>query len=253
MEYPMLIMNDPDISSSWFQGLDVTIAHELAHNWFYGMLGSDERAYPWLDEGFTQSMEDRYGDWKYPEGIFKRRKLLPWTSPAREYSQDENRFLSLVHARDDLPISTPADGYWGYGQYAAGMTAKVMTYGATLTELDVPDKDGKFADVVLGFDDLKGYLAGHPYFGATVGRVVADADVDSAAREEVGGRGVPQIAAGDLDPAVGEDLSNATHSDSADADEMNALNVFKIHSDRGLLILNFIRFSQFFRVNLQCF
>jgi aldose 1-epimerase len=52
-----------------------------------------------------------------------------------------------------------------------GMTAKVMTYGAILTELDVPDRDGKPADVVLGFDDLKGYLKGHPFFGATVGRV----------------------------------------------------------------------------------
>jgi aldose 1-epimerase len=52
-----------------------------------------------------------------------------------------------------------------------GMTAKVMTYGALLTELHVPDKDGKSDDVVLGFDDLKGYLGGHPYFGATVGRV----------------------------------------------------------------------------------
>jgi aldose 1-epimerase len=52
-----------------------------------------------------------------------------------------------------------------------GMTAKVMTYGAILTELDVPDEAGKPEDVVLGFDDLKGYLAGHPFFGATVGRV----------------------------------------------------------------------------------
>jgi aldose 1-epimerase len=54
---------------------------------------------------------------------------------------------------------------------AKGMTAKVMTYGATLTELHVPDGDGKQTDVVLGFDDLKGYLAGHPFFGSTVGRV----------------------------------------------------------------------------------
>jgi aldose 1-epimerase len=52
-----------------------------------------------------------------------------------------------------------------------GVTAKVMTYGAILTELHVPDRDGKFGDIVLGFDDLGGYLAGHPYFGATVGRV----------------------------------------------------------------------------------
>jgi aldose 1-epimerase len=51
------------------------------------------------------------------------------------------------------------------------MTAKVMTYGAILAELHVPDRTGKIADVVLGFDTLAGYLAGHPYFGATTGRV----------------------------------------------------------------------------------
>ncbi len=50
------------------------------------------------------------------------------------------------------------------------ITARVMTFGAILTELDVPDRDGKVGDVVLGFDDLKGYLGSHPYFGATVGR-----------------------------------------------------------------------------------
>src|SRR5205809_27945 len=50
------------------------------------------------------------------------------------------------------------------------VTAKVMTYGAILTELHVPDRDGKTTDVVLGFDSLEGYLGGHPYFGATVGR-----------------------------------------------------------------------------------
>ena len=72
------------------------------------------------------------------------------------------------------PFGKTADGK-DVDQYvltnAAGMKAKVITYGAILTELDVPDRAGKSADVVLGFDDLKGYLAGHPYFGATVGRV----------------------------------------------------------------------------------
>ena len=58
-----------------------------------------------------------------------------------------------------------------YTLKAAGLTAKVMTYGGILTELHVPDKNGKTADVVLGFDTLEGYLAGHPYFGANVGRV----------------------------------------------------------------------------------
>jgi aldose 1-epimerase len=52
-----------------------------------------------------------------------------------------------------------------------GLVAKVSTFGATLTELWVPDRAGVLADVVLGFDDLAGYRAGHPFFGSTVGRV----------------------------------------------------------------------------------
>ena len=54
---------------------------------------------------------------------------------------------------------------------AKGATAKVITYGATLTELWMPDKKGNLGDVVLGFDNLQGYEGKHPWFGATVGRV----------------------------------------------------------------------------------
>ncbi len=52
-----------------------------------------------------------------------------------------------------------------------GMTAKIMTYGAIVTELIVPDRAGKPGDVILGFDNLTQYLGKHPYFGAIVGRV----------------------------------------------------------------------------------
>jgi len=51
-----------------------------------------------------------------------------------------------------------------------GASAKFITYGATLAELHVKDRNGKPGDVVLGFDDLQGYLGNHPFFGATVGR-----------------------------------------------------------------------------------
>jgi aldose 1-epimerase len=51
-----------------------------------------------------------------------------------------------------------------------GMIAKVMTYGAILTELDVPDRNGQKADVVLGFKDLGDYLDRNPFFGAVAGR-----------------------------------------------------------------------------------
>jgi aldose 1-epimerase len=53
---------------------------------------------------------------------------------------------------------------------ANGIEVRVMTYGAALVSLRTPDRDGNFKNIVLGFDSLEPYLAGVPYFGATVGR-----------------------------------------------------------------------------------
>lgn len=52
----------------------------------------------------------------------------------------------------------------------AGISAKILTYGATLQSLSGPGKDGQIADVLLGYDDLKGYVDFPNYFGVTVGR-----------------------------------------------------------------------------------
>jgi aldose 1-epimerase len=51
-----------------------------------------------------------------------------------------------------------------------GVSARVLTYGATLQKLIAPDRDGKPADVVLGYDDLSSYVDHPNYFGVTVGR-----------------------------------------------------------------------------------
>ncbi len=53
-----------------------------------------------------------------------------------------------------------------------GMKVRVMTYGGTVVSLEVPDRDGRAADIVLGHDSLDGYLdrSTNPYFGAIVGR-----------------------------------------------------------------------------------
>src|SRR4029079_12640266 len=51
-----------------------------------------------------------------------------------------------------------------------GMEAKFTNYGGIVTTLTAPDRNNKYADVVLGFNDLDSYLKGHPYFGALVGR-----------------------------------------------------------------------------------
>jgi aldose 1-epimerase len=51
-----------------------------------------------------------------------------------------------------------------------GMEVAITNYGATVVTLKVPDRAGKAADVVLGFDTLEGYENGTAYFGATIGR-----------------------------------------------------------------------------------
>jgi len=51
-----------------------------------------------------------------------------------------------------------------------GLKARLMTYGAILVSLEVPDRDGRPGDVVLGYDALDGYVKNNPYFGAIVGR-----------------------------------------------------------------------------------
>jgi len=54
---------------------------------------------------------------------------------------------------------------------AHGLSLQVLTYGAIISALELPDRDGKLADVVLGYGDLDGYLGQRAYFGAIIGRV----------------------------------------------------------------------------------
>lgn len=53
---------------------------------------------------------------------------------------------------------------------AKGTETSITDYGGRLVTLKTPDRNGRFADIVLGFDELDGYLAKNPYFGALVGR-----------------------------------------------------------------------------------
>jgi aldose 1-epimerase len=53
---------------------------------------------------------------------------------------------------------------------ANGMQAGIITYGGTVVSLTAPDRNGKYADVVLGMDDLAGYMKATAFFGALIGR-----------------------------------------------------------------------------------
>jgi len=51
-----------------------------------------------------------------------------------------------------------------------GVSARVISYGATLQSLQAPDRKGEVADITIGYDDLKGYVETPQYLGVTVGR-----------------------------------------------------------------------------------
>jgi aldose 1-epimerase len=51
-----------------------------------------------------------------------------------------------------------------------GMVAQITNFGAKIVSIYVPDRDGNFADIVLGYESIEGYIKGNPYFGAICGR-----------------------------------------------------------------------------------
>src|SRR5881628_3467687 len=53
---------------------------------------------------------------------------------------------------------------------AHGVQVQLTNYGGIVTSIKTPDRAGRLADIVLGYDDLAGYLKDSPYFGAIVGR-----------------------------------------------------------------------------------
>jgi aldose 1-epimerase len=54
---------------------------------------------------------------------------------------------------------------------AGQVSVQLISYGATLSSVRVPDRKGAVDEITLGFDSLEGYLNPHPYFGSTLGRV----------------------------------------------------------------------------------
>ncbi|HKU96134.1 MAG TPA: galactose-1-epimerase, partial [Vineibacter sp.] len=53
---------------------------------------------------------------------------------------------------------------------ADGLSAKILTYGATLTALEVPDRNGRSRNVVLGFETLDDYRQARGHLGGVIGR-----------------------------------------------------------------------------------
>ena len=90
MEYPTITIISPIASE---QDLDIILAHEIGHNWFQGILATNERAHPWMDEGFNTFYERKYAHQKY--GI---------TS-----TEDEAVLQTLIKTHKAQPIATSSN------------------------------------------------------------------------------------------------------------------------------------------------
>jgi hypothetical protein len=115
MEYPGLTVIGLENDS---YSLDEVIAHEICHNWFYSALGSNERRYPFMDEGITSAYEERYMKERYPgkllwELYIRKKKAAVFMHIDKMPVQRIQEIEWLIQARQNLeqPIDLPAVDY----------------------------------------------------------------------------------------------------------------------------------------------
>ena len=97
MEYPMVTVIG---LTGGAKGLDRVITHEVGHNWFYGILGSNERDHVWMDEGVNSYYEGRYMERYYPK-TSEYLDLPPALRKSAKYS-DINAIYQLLAKRHAL-------------------------------------------------------------------------------------------------------------------------------------------------------
>jgi hypothetical protein len=124
MEYPMItLITAPDAE---VETLDAVIAHEIGHNWFMSMLGSNERAHTWMDEGLNTYFQFRYEAEKYRSNSIFGKSLPP---TVKQLPTDQ--FLSLIYNAIDksIPMQSamdiPADQFPNSSEY--GLVSYVKT------------------------------------------------------------------------------------------------------------------------------
>lgn len=119
MEYPMITVIG-GVGSK--RTLDNVITHEVGHNWFYGILASNERVYPWLDEGLNSFYEQKYMDTFYePES-----DLPASMSRGKPASIAEVLYLLKADMRNDRPICAHSDAGGMIDYYLSGYMRPAM-------------------------------------------------------------------------------------------------------------------------------
>lgn len=114
--------------------LETTIMHEVGHNWYYGILGSNEREFPFMDEGLNSFYEMRYIRNKYPErkltSLIGRDSTFKFfgLNTFKHKAQYEFSYLLAARKNTDQPILTPAQYFTNYNYGAIVYSKSAITF-----------------------------------------------------------------------------------------------------------------------------
>lgn len=99
MEYPTITMiTSPDADQ---ERLDAVITHEVGHNWLYGMIASNERDHPWMDEGVNTYFQTRYESEKY-----RANSIFGDAIPKELKSKSVDEFQAIIYnaMNENIPM-----------------------------------------------------------------------------------------------------------------------------------------------------
>lgn len=146
MEYPNVTVIGESFNN---KALEEVIMHEVGHNWFYGVLGSNERNHPWMDEGINSFNELRYMKKKYPNYnmLLERipnniQKILDLQDYTNKQIVGELAYMTSAWVGKDQPIELHSEQYTSinYGGIVYMKTAIVFDYLMHYLGEDIFDK-----------------------------------------------------------------------------------------------------------------
>ena len=103
MEYPKLNYIGQDVYRDVTSSQEILIAHEISHQWWYALVGSDPYRYPWLDEGLAEHSSLLYMETIYGKEVADRIRSHRWRIPVK-WAQDNGY---------DAPVGQPVTAFNG--------------------------------------------------------------------------------------------------------------------------------------------
>jgi Peptidase family M1 domain len=172
MEYPMVtIITSPDAN---VERLDAVITHEIGHNWFMSMLGSNERAHTWMDEGLNTYFQFIYEAEKY-----RSNSIFGDAIPAALKKLPADAFLSTVYdvIEKNIPMNSAMD--ISAEKFKTSDEYGIVSYVKTALWLHL-------IEVAVGKEKMS--LAMHNYFNKWKNKHPQPADMQAAFEEAIGAK-----------------------------------------------------------------